>query len=276
MRNFIWFLCLSGVILCLSSCDSSLAGSRYTLRFPELPPTWELIPGTLYWKVEWQDPLGHLQTRELRGSKSIELILPNTWVNTIIAWPYWPDLLINPGVFRPAGGLFPFDAEGNKLLLSWKGGVDVILYRELSKTSVLSPPAQTKVPRLPVNFNWPRFRDLYEDPGVNAEYRSDPWLADWPAIAERIWTSGFDRRRLVPQVRQELRIIADPAQKELMAGPWIGTSPFAQPLFFDNTVPVFRVRSAPATGSPPVDTWVSPHGILRCTTSTWFFQEWKN
>ena len=243
-------------------------GSRYTLKLPELPSAWELIPGTLHWVIEWQEPMGQPQTREVLGDEKIAVFLPNTWTNAVFAWPYWPDLAINPGVFKPAGALFPFDVKGTAISLSWQGGVDVMLYCELGITAAESPPADTSVPRLPVNFNWSRFRELYTDPGVNAEYRLDPWLADWPVIAARIWQSGFDRRRLVPQARQELRVPVE-------AGFWIGTSPFSEPLFFDNTVPVFRVRTASAAGSPPVDTWVSAKGILRCTTETWFFLEFQ-
>ena len=259
-------LCLIGV-LHLSGCDSSPVVSRYTLKLPELPAAWELIPGQPQWKIEWQNPNGRLQTLEIRSGQSPEISLPS-WTSAVLAWPYWPELSIHPGVFKPSGGLFPFDARGTTFSLSWKGGIDAILYRELCVASTGSPAAKTSVPRLPWYFNWPRFRELSADTGVNAEYRADPWLADWPGIAVKIWQSGFDKRRLVPQARQELTV-------PVAAGPWIGTSPFSAPLFFEGT-PVFQVRSEEAqTGCFPVETWVCARGILRCTAETFIFLEWE-
>jgi hypothetical protein len=107
-----------------------------------------------------------------------------------------------------------------------------------------------------MNFNWPRFRRLFDDPSLNAEVRADPWLADWAGIAAKIVKSGFDKRRLVPEARSSLAVPAGP-------GPWIGASPFAAPLFFEAT-PVFSVR-------PTADTWVSREGVLRCNSEAWIF-----
>ena len=269
-KSFLWLFCLVFAALCLSGCDSRPAGSRYSLALPEIPPAWELIPGQLQWKIEWHDPDGRLQTRDILSGERPEISLPGTGVSAVYAWPYWSELAINPGVFKPAGGLFPFDVQGNSLLLSWSGGVDAVLYRELGVASAKTSPSQSSVPRLPGYFNWPRFRELYNDTGVNAEYRVDPWLADWPGIAARIWQSGFDKRRLVPQARQLLHIPVGP-------GPWMSTSPFALPLVFDGE-PQFPVRtvaagSLPGTLGPP-DTWVSSEGILRCNTETYFFAQW--
>jgi len=172
-------------------------------------------------------------------------------------------------VFRPAGGLFPFDARGSTLSLSWRGGVDAMFYRELCAAAAETPSQQSSVPRLPWNFNWPRFRELYDDSGVNAEFRADPWLADWPGIAAKVWQSGFDKRRLVPQTRREMRVTAPP-------GPWIGTSPFAAPLYFDDS-PVFPVCAPETvTASYPIDTWISTDGILRCTAETYIFLRWES
>jgi hypothetical protein len=151
------------------------------------------------------------------------------------------------------------------------GGVDAVLYWELGNASAGEPGTQSSVPRMPWNFNWPRFRGLFTDVSVNAQFRADPWLADWPSIAEKIWLSGFDKRRLVPQAREELPVPVAP-------GPWIGPSPFAAPLYFTGG-PVFPVRT-PASGSPPgvsgpVDTWVCAEGILRCNSNAWIFLEFE-
>jgi hypothetical protein len=119
-------------------------------------------------------------------------------------------------------------------------------------------------PRLPWNFDWPRFRLLFEDPSVNAEVRADPWLADWQSIAAKIVQSGFDKRRLIPEPRINLTIpFSNGANNGVSRGPWIGTSPFAAPLLFE-AGPVFPAH-------PAADTWVSREGILRCNTETWIF-----
>jgi hypothetical protein len=158
--------------------------------------------------------------------------------------------------------LFPFDAAADSFLLSWRGGVEAVLYRELGRASTGNSGTSSSVPRLPWYFNWPRFRELFSDSTVNAEFRADPWLADWPAIAEKIWLSGFDKRRLVPQTRIELTI-------PLGSGPWMGASPFTKPLYFEST-PVFPVKAAAPSSA---DTWVSAGGILRCNNETWIFLE---
>ena len=218
----------------------------------------------------------------VRGDEKPAISLPQTWTSAVSAWPFWPDKGLVPGIFMPAGAIFPFDASGKSLRLSWQGGVDANLFWEFAQASDKAgqePAGQESVPpepepeteaveraaaRLPWNFDWPRFRELFDDPSLNADIRADPWLADWQSIAEKIVQSGFDKRRLVPEARSSLAIPVQP-------GPWIGTSPFAPPLLFEaapeeagQTVPVFPVR-------PTADTWVCADGILRCNTETWIF-----
>jgi len=180
-----------------------------------------------------------------RGNGGWNISLPQTWASAVSAFPFWPEKGIGPGIFKPAGAIFPYDASGGSLILSWQGGVDSVLYWELARAY-----------GLPMNFNWPRFRRLFDDPSLNAEVRADPWLADWADIAAKIVKSGFDKRRLVPEARSALEVQVAP-------GPWIGVSPFSGPLIFEAT-PVFSVRST-------ADTWVSKEGILRCNSKTWIF-----
>ena len=260
-----------GVGLFLHGCGGgSLADSRYILELPELPPAWKALLGDPYWQVEWLNGEGRKETATVRGNGGVEISLPPTWVSPVSAAPFWPDRGLAPGIFKPAGAIFPFDVSGKSLALSWQGGVDANLYWEFiavcgeaaayGEAGQESPPDETEpveraaVSRLPWNFNWPRFRLLFDDPTLNAEIRADPWLADWNGIAAKIVQSGFDKRRLVPESRGALEIPVNP-------GPWIGTSPFAPPLFFE-AAPIFPVR-------PTADTWVSAEGILRCNTKTW-------
>jgi hypothetical protein len=175
--------------------------------------------------------------------------------------PYWPEKGLAPGVFKPAGAIFPFDVSGRKISLSWQGGVDACMFRELAEASGTAE--GRAVSRLPQNFNWPRFRQLFSDQSVNENVRADPWLADWHNIAEKTIRSSFDKRRLVPEARTSLKV-------PVGLGPWIGSSPFAAPLVFDS-VPSFPVRNV--TGQSAADTWVSAEGILHCNTETWMFLE---
>ena len=270
MKRFLQYVCIACAFLQLGACADSLVDTRYRLKLPELPAAWEGFPGQPHWRIEWQDTEARLRTLEIRSGYEPEISLPCTWASAVTAWPYWPELQVHPGVFRPAGALFPFDANGDTLTLSWRGGVDAILHRELGAASAKIPAEHTGVPRLPWNFNWPRFRALYDDASVNAEFRGDPWRADWPGIAAKIWQSGFDKRRLVPQAYKEIKVQAAP-------GPWIGTSPFSAPLFFEST-PVFPVRAADpdsGSGSSPADTWISTEGILRCNAETYIFLKWE-
>jgi hypothetical protein len=263
MKRYFWaFLLCAGFFL--HSCGESPVDSRYTLDLPEIPPAWKAILGSPYWRVEWLNVEGRKEAVTVRGGGGVEISLPPTWVSAVSAMPFWPGRGIRPGIFRPAGAIFPFDVSGKNLVLSWRGGVDANLYWEFVKAAggagQESTPDETAsaqraaVSRLPWNFNWPRFRLLFDDPSLNADVRADPWLADWHGIAAKIVQSGFDKRRLVPETRSSLEIPVSP-------GPWIGTSPFAAPLLFES-VPVFPVR-------PTADTWVSAEDILRCNTETW-------
>jgi hypothetical protein len=268
----------------LHNCGESLLDSRYSLKLPEIPQSWETLLGSPYWRVEWLNNEGRTVTMTLRDGENREISLPQTWASAVLAMPFWPDKGLGPGIFRPAGAIFPFDASGKSLILSWQGGVDANLFGEFVKAAAEAevgqesiPPLEeapvenismgrAAVPRLPWNFDWPRFRLLFEDSSVNAEVCADPWLADWHSIAAKIVQSGFDKRRLVPEPRTNLTIPpSNGISHGVSRGPWIGTSPFAAPLLFE-AEPVFPVR-------PTADTWVSGEGILRCNTETWIFMK---
>ena len=257
----------SVIILCALffsvSCEGILPanGSRYTPKLPDLPHAWKSLLGNPHWQIEWFDVEGRKRTAILSGGDSLEIFLPGTLASPVFALPFWPEKDIVPGVFRPAGAIFPFDVSDGRLVLSWQGGVDAVFFMELARAANggLSPSGSAAL-RLPWNFNWPRFRRLFDDPTLNDQVRADPWLADWPDIAERTLRSGFDRRRLVPETRTDLEL-------PLAQGPWIGASPFAAPLVFE-AGPVFPVRAATSA-----DTWVSAGGVLRANLASWVWRE---
>jgi hypothetical protein len=258
-----YLLIIAFIGLSLNNCGKALADSGFALELPVLPQAWEDILGSPCWRIEWINEEGRKETMTVNGNGGRDISLPQTCVSAVSAFPFWPQKGIGAGVFRPAGAIFPYDASGGKLILSWPGGVDASLYWELAgaygRTGQEAAEGNTEraaVARLPMNFNWPRFRLLFDDPSLNTDIRADPWLADWAGIAAKIVQSGFDKRRLVPEARSVLEVPVGP-------GPWIGASPFAAPLIFETT-PVFSVR-------PTADTWVSKEGLLRCSGETWIF-----
>ena len=248
------------VLLLLIGCGETMFPSRHVLVLPQVPETWVSLLGEPHWRVEWLNPEGQRQIKAVTSAESIAIELPQTWTSAVLAWPYWPEQNIGPELFRPAGALFPFDSSANRISLTWKAGPDAVLYWELA-LAYWQDEAVSKVPRIPQNFNWPRFRELFETDVINEAVRLDPWLADWRSIAEKTVRSGFDRRRLVPEPNEKMNI-------PVSSGPWYSGSPFAAPLFFEEgTTPVFPVRSV-------VEIWVCNEGILRCNKKAWVFTLW--
>jgi hypothetical protein len=247
----------------LLSCGGVMPDSGYTPDLPELPAAWTALLGEPHWRLEWFNADGEKVSKMAAGAAMPALDLPQTWVSAVIAWPFWPEWNIAPGIFKPAGAVFPFDAGENSLHLSWQAGVDAVFYHELALAAAADPAATApKVSRLPANFNWPRFRQLFApESGIKAEVLADPWLADWRSIAAKTAHSGFDKRRLISGPYKETPIPVPP-------GPWYGASPFAEPVYFaDDALPLFPARES-------VEVWISTEGILRLNNRTWILAQW--
>jgi len=228
--------------------------SRYVLVLPDVPAAWVSLLGEPHWRLEWLDPSGREQTADILPGNSAEIELPITWTNPVTAWPYWPDRNLIPGHFKPAGALFPFDASGERLRLSWEAGPDAVFYRELAIA------AGQNNAKKPAYFDWTRFRALFHLETINQAVRKDPWLVDWRNVAERTASSSFDSRRLVPGTAKSITV-------PVPAGPWYGASPFADPLLFtEGEPPIFPVRSG-------VNVWGSSEGILRISGEAFVFRE---
>ena len=256
MREF-YIVNLLAAYLFFTGCSEAFSPPLYSLKFPQIPEQWECILGSPHWKIEWLNSKGQRKSMILNDTSNIRINIASNLSNALIAMPFWPEKGIDAGVFKPAGAIFPFDVSGKNLVLNWLGGVEAVLYRELA--SALNPEDEnTVILRQPQYFDWPRFRLLFNDTSVNGDFRKDPWLADLQNIALKIVQSGFDKRRLIPENRSSLKVPVGP-------GPWIGTSPFSEPLLFEDS-PVFPVLAA-------TDTWVSKEGVLRCNTQAWIFIE---
>jgi hypothetical protein len=248
-------LLLCCVLLCVCACACAEGGATlYELEFPAIPEAWRELLGEPRWRVEWISPQGpeSLET----GNNAPALALIGEWTNPIIAYPFWPDLGLLPDMMKPAGALFPFDAEGRRIRLSWQGGVEALVYRELASAA-----AHANIEsRLPLYFNWPRFRELLSDPSLKQEVRDDPWLVDWKTVCLKTAQSGFDKRRIVPRQTEALLV---PLSAEAR---WIGPSPFA---------PSFSQASGQSLSlqvSSAIDTYICAEGTLRCTQGAWIWQ----
>ncbi|MDR0602258.1 MAG: hypothetical protein LBG42_07735 [Treponema sp.] len=246
------------IVLCLAGCGPGPAEMPCIPETPEFPPHWKEILGVPRWRLEWINPGGSRQIREIADGERMEITVIPEWPSPVLAWPLVPGRGIRAGVLKPAGGIFPWDAAGKALRLGWQGGLDAFFYRELATAFVRTHGAGRagSANRLPQYFDWPRFRELFTSGVLSDEaVRGDPWLADWTAIAEKTVQSGFDRRRIKASTRTGLSVPVDP-------GPWAGTSPFALPLFSDEGPIVFPV-------GPDPDTWYSAGGAIRCSEDGW-------
>ena len=237
----------------LACCDDGPIPSSCRPVMPELPRHWKEILGEPNWHLEWIGEDGSWEKWDASpGTEVPGLSLPVEWTTPVLAWPFWPALDLPPGVMCPAGALFPWDGR-DRLALSWRGGVDAFLWKELASAERATDAAGG---RLPWYFDWPRFRELMESENVPAAVRGDPWLADWEAVAAKTVQSGFDRRRIVSH---KFSLLAIPN----LDGRWAASSPFAPPVEASGDgLLVLNV-------SANVDTWVSSDGILKCSTSGW-------
>jgi hypothetical protein len=256
MRKIVFYLTLiCGLCLYFAGCAERFP-SQYALEMPEIPEMWASLLGQPHWRIEWLDSGGQKQKTDILPGESAVIEPPTTWTNPVLAWPYWPEHNLIPGAFRPAGALFPFDADEQTLSLNWKAGPDAVFYWELALAN------KEGSSKLPGNFNWPRFRELFETDKLKEEVRNDPWLIDWRSVAEKTISSSFDQRRLVAKSCASITI-------PVSSGPWYGTSPFFRSLYFiKGETPAFPVYS-------DVTVWISREGILRCNEKAWIFTAWE-
>ncbi|MCL2608352.1 MAG: hypothetical protein FWD94_00385 [Treponema sp.] len=256
--NKLFFATVLTTGLLLSACPN-WPGEKtgYVARLPELPAHWTEVLGEAHWQLRWFDPLGERKQAVLMpGTVRFGIELAPDLPSPVLAFPFWPEKGLEPGVFKPAGAIFPHDAADSDVVLSWQGGIDAVFFMELAGVRGQEPGGK----RLPWNFDWPRFRRLFGDTVLKPEIRADPWLADWRGIAGKTVLSGFDRRRLVPEAAGKLEIGPGILPE---TGIWVGSSPFAPPL------PAGPGQVFPVRGTP--ETWVCGEGILRADREAWIW-----
>ncbi|MDR0669573.1 MAG: hypothetical protein LBF95_05785 [Treponema sp.] len=263
MRNKSLFFC--AVLAFLGGCDPDGSGeSLFRLELPPLPQSWMELLGSPRWLVRYYGHDGGEIFLDVEG-EGAELSLSPSRVSSVIAWPYWPLRHLEPGDFRPAGAILPYGAlfggdSPGRIPLSWQGGVEAWFFEALSRAALTraNGTADSGNPRRPEYFDWPAFRFLFSDPAVSAEFRADPWLADWDAIAEKTVRSGFRKRWLGVVETLDLSIPALP-------GPWISPSPFVPP-----AADTLKVR-----GGSTAQAWYSAAGILHCAGTSWILLPWE-
>jgi len=241
------------VLALLFSCCADRS-SVYTLELPPTPQAWVSILGEPCWRVEWLSPEGRKQSADITPGGSLQVELPSTWASPVTARPYWPGLNLYAGLFMPVGALFPFDVSKDRLRMSWEAGLDADFFWELAYAG------NSNNSKNPANFDWQRFRDLFTSGVLDAAVVKDPWLVDWRSVAEKTVNGNFVRRNLVPQSTSSMNI-------PVPGGPWYGTSPFAEPLYFEEEEPSFPIR-------PGLNVWISREGLLRVDGMVWIFKEY--
>jgi len=239
--------------------------SSYKPVLPALPDAWSEILGDPHWRMEWIGEEGAWHEWEGRqGAEVPGLSLIQTWTTPVLAWPFWPELGLSPGIMRPSGALFPWDTCGGDLCLSWEGGVDAVFWKELAGAGRQDASAHAELARnerFPWLFDWPRFREIMEGGDIKAAVRYDPWVVDWKDVGRKTVESGFDRRRIKAMKFTEVEI-------PLPAGRWLSSSPFTPML---ETPPGGRLT---LEVTDAVGVWVSSGGILKVSTSGWIFRAW--
>ncbi|AEF80493.1 hypothetical protein [Leadbettera azotonutricia] len=248
----------ASLILALTACNGPLK-AEYSVALPQLPQAWAEIIGSPHWLLQWVNEDGAWESRRLPPYSGASPISPlEEWAVPVLAWPYWPGKDLAPGCMRPAGAIYPWDASGGSIAVSWQGGVDAYFWQELASCGLPELLKTAGTPRLPWLFDWPRFRELLQSPEVPDLIRDDPWTADWSSIAKKTLASGFDKRRIVPRPRAEILVPG-------LGVPWIGASPFAVSL-----------SAAPGEAlhlpvSDEAEAWVSVMGTIKGNKDAWIF-----
>jgi hypothetical protein len=235
------FVAFTLYCLCLS-CAQPTEYESLRLRFPELPLELTAVLGDPLWVVSVRDADGMVIPGYDSGTP-VTFFRPGCTAS-VLAYPVWPEHSIGPGIFRPAGAIYPFGVRDGDLPLDWLGGVAAHFHAELARVDGLYQ-------RSPDFFDWPGFLELLGSASVREAVQGDPWLVDWHSVAQKTRASGFDRRRLVPRPAVMHRFLLP------YDGPWFPSSPFGTALQ-TGTGSGIELPS-----SDEVDTLVGLQGVFR-------------
>jgi hypothetical protein len=267
-------LLLAGILF--ASCAEPIIAPAYRVGFPEPPAVWVDALGPPSWELFWVDGQGILQSARYPEGAEPRVELAQQRASPLLARPFWPGVVsagrqtdgqIQSGVMKSAGAVFPFDAAGGFIRLSWKGGISAEFYLALARARLaledgVAGGVSSAGKRRPEWFDWPRFISLLGSDSIPEEVREDPWLVDWDEAAVKTIESGWDSRRIRAAGRTPLTVTI-PAD-----GLWFGTSPFASAHFRKAGERV----ELPAREIPEL--LLSPAGYLKYTKSDYIWQEW--
>jgi hypothetical protein len=251
-----------------ASCAEPVIAPAYRVNFPEPPAVWTDALGPPSWELFWTDSRGVLRSARYPESAEPRIELAQERASPLLARPFWPaGARLQSGLMKSAGAIFPFDADGDSVRLSWEGGVSAEFYLALARAR-LAPKAGTAGgassagKRRPEWFNWPRFRALLGSDGIPEDLREDPWLADWEAVAAKTVESGWNSSRIKAAERTLFAVVI-PAD-----GTWFGTSPFAPARFRK----AGERAELPARETPEL--LLSSAGYLKYTKKDYVWHEW--
>jgi hypothetical protein len=237
-------------IFLFCGCENPVIYSQYKVILPEIPTDWQTILGSPLWRIEWVDINGKWRKIDAQKSRNFQLEICNTKINPVIAYPYWPEKDFHPGMFYPAGALFPLDVSGDLITLDWQGGIDAQLYLYLSGYN-------NGENRKPEQFDWQRFRSLLRKETENADVKANPWNVDWESAAEKIARSGFRSSYITSRKYTEINVTIPEN------GLWISPSPFEEAKNWQSGENVVLQ----ATESP--SRYVSEKGTIIFDNKTW-------
>jgi hypothetical protein len=265
-----YFKGLLPLLLVLQTGCSFPAYNEYRAVLPEPPLSWLEILGEPHWRLEWVSREGRWESREIApasrtagtrqtGPSFEGLSFPEEWTAPVLAWPYWPEKKIPPGIVRPAGALFPWDVRPGRIELSWRAGVDAYLWQRLAAEAAEAGPDMT---RPPWYFDWQRFREFMQSDRVDDAVKKDPWTADWKTIARKLAASGFNKSYFAPLNNGTVTI---PGPDAL----WYGISPFC-----GEVTALDGFLSFPLGNGD--ETWFSTAGILRFSQEASLLIPWED
>lgn len=242
-------------VLCcpaLAGCSEPALHAEYGLELPVLPALWAEALGRCAWRLVWVDGDGRRVQADADGGALPRVHVLEAAATPVIAYPYWLERGIAPGTMKPCGAIYPLDARGGAIRLSWERGVDAVFYAELSRWGGSQ--------RQPHYFDWKRFRELFTERKLDERVCDDPWIVDWREMAIKTAASGFNSRSVVP------RTTVDCSVEIPEDGPWVGVSPFAGAFLWE------KDAKAVLALNDAVDSFFCPKGTLRCTKGAWVFE----
>jgi hypothetical protein len=202
------------VVAAALSC-TLLAPETVTVVLPAPPEHWMRAFPDLDFQLLYWDAAGAPQRQDAPSAGTVAIPCSRRGNSPVLAFPC--STADVSGLLRPAGGLFPIDAEGSVLQLTWRNGPLALLMFRLRS-----------VDRDTSLFNAGRLADyMAREP--------DPWALDLDAIAQRIADGTFSASDIDPLPRRDLTVVPG-------AGQWFLESPFSGVMSAD-PAGVLTVRS---------------------------------